>query len=94
MSDFMNRQSFKQMDSLVNKYANQGLTIEMEFVRWGLILRGIWDLSLCSYDIRHFNREYYWRLLEEMPEGINLEYLIDEFKKEFEEKIEVSDDER
>lgn len=93
MSDFMNRQSFKQMDSLVNKYKNQGLTIEFEFIRWGLILKGYWDLSLCGYDIRHFNREYSWRLLEEMPEGIGLEYLIDEFKKEFEKALEVSDNE-
>ena len=92
MSDFMNKQSFKQMSSLVNKYKNRGLTIEIEFVRWGLILRGIWDLSLSSYDIRHYNREYSWRFLEEISEGVGLEDLIDEFKKEFETKIlEVSE---
>ena len=92
MSDFMNRQSFKQINSLVNKYANQGLTIEIEFVRWGLILRGIWDLTLSHYDIRRLTREYSWRLLEETPEEIDLEDLIDEFKREFEEKIvEVSE---
>jgi len=88
MSDFMNRQSFKQISSLVNKYKNRGLTIDIEFTRWGLILRGIWDLSLSHYEIIRFNREYGWRLLEEMPEEIDLEYLIDEFKKEFENKIE------
>lgn len=88
MSDFMNRQSFEQMSSIVNKYKKYGLTIDIEFNRWGLILRGYWDLSLSSYEILHFNREYSWILLENMPEEIGLEYLIDEFKKEFEEKIE------
>ena len=87
MSDFMNRQSFKQISSLVNKYKNCGLTIDIEFVRWGLILRGIWDLSLSHSEMLHFNREYSWKFLEEIPEEIGLEYLIDEFKKEFEEKI-------
>lgn len=88
MSDFMNRQSLKKINSIANKYKNQGLIIEIEFIRWGLILRGYWDLSLYSYDIRHFNREYSWRLLEDMPEGIGLEDLIDEFKKEFEKSLE------
>ena len=87
MSNFMNKQSFKQIDSLVNKYKNRGLTIEIEFCRWGLILRGYWDLSLSHYNLRKFNREFSWIFLEDMPEEIGLEYLIDEFKKEFEKKI-------
>lgn len=84
--DFINRQSFKQISSLVNKYTNLGLTIDIEFCRWGLILKGTWDLTLSRYEIVHFEREYSWRLLEEMPEEIGLEYLIDEFKKEFKER--------
>ena len=86
MSDFMNRQSFKQMLSLVNKYMNRGLTIDIEFSRYGLTLKGVWDLSLSRYEIIHFNREYSWRFLEELSEEIDLEYLIDEFKEEFKEK--------
>jgi len=87
MTNFMNRQSFEQMFSLVNKYKNCGLTVEIEFDRFGLILRGIWILSLSRHEIMHFNRRYSWTGLNEMPEEIVLEYLIDEFKKEFEAKI-------
>ena len=87
MSTFMNRQSFEQIFSLINKYKNRGLTINIEFTRWGLILRGCWDLSYSHYEILHFNREYSWIILENMSEEIGLEYLIDEFKKEFEENI-------
>ncbi len=87
MSDFMNRQSFEQMSSLVNKYKKHGLTIDIEFNRWGLVLRGTWDSALSHYEMIHFNREYGWIILENMPEETGLEYLIDEFKKEFEEKL-------
>lgn len=87
MSNFMNRQSFKQMSSLVNKYRKQGLTIDVEFGRWGLTIRGILDISYG--EIVRFKREYFWEYLEDMPEEIGLEFLIDEFKKEFEKNYSI-----
>lgn len=84
----MENEFFKQMDFLANKYLNSGLSIDIEFDRYGLTLRGCWDLSLAYYEILHFSREYSWIMLKNLSNVLGLEYLIDEFKKEFEKLIE------
>ena len=72
---------------ICRKYARKALYITIEFDRFGMVLRGAWDFTLNHYDISHFNREYSYEFLENLSEDITLEYLINEFEKEFETKL-------
>lgn len=81
MNDSINKEVFKQINKLVNKYENCGLSIDIEFSRWGLILIGSWEVSLNHYEGR-YHKSYTYELLEALPEEKGLEFLIDEFKKE------------
>ena len=64
------------------KYANRGLTIDFEFNRFGLILRGYLDLTLCRVEFYKFNREYSYEMLKSLSNDVNIEFLVDEFKEE------------
>lgn len=68
------------------KYARFGLEIFFEFNRFGMILRGYWDI-LCPNNIEHFNKMFEYSYLEVLPDDITLEAIVDEFKAEFENKL-------
>ena len=72
---------------LGTKYADIGLTVNVEISQWGVTFHGYWDESLNKYDVKGFNRLYDYAMLDQMPEDWDLEYLIDEFKDEFEAKL-------
>lgn len=64
------------------KYANKGLTIDFEFDRFGLILRGYLDLTLGRVEFYKFNREYSYEMLKSLNNNVDIEFLVDEFKEE------------
>ena len=64
------------------KYANKGLTIDFEFDRFGLTLRGYLDLTLGRVEFYKFNREYSYEMLKSLHNDVDIEFLVDEFKEE------------
>lgn len=64
------------------KYANKGLTIDFEFDRFGLSLRGYLDLTLSRVEFYKFNKEYSYEMLKSLPNDVDIEFLVDEFKEE------------
>jgi len=74
-------------NELGNKYADIGLTIDIEFNRWGMIFRGCWYPTPLNTQLMRFNRQYTYDFIRESSDEITLEFLIDEFKKEFETKL-------
>ena len=82
-----NADIFLDLLNLSRKYANRGLTIDIEFSRFGMIFKGYWDITLNKVELLRFNREYSYEQLENLSDEIDIEFLIDEFKKEFEERI-------
>ena len=65
------------------KYANRGLTIDFEFDRFGLILRGYLDLTfLGDVEFYNFNRQYSYEMLKSLSNDVDIEFLVDEFREE------------
>ena len=73
----------KEVQELCTKYANIGLYIEIDLDRYGMILRGYWDLTLNKVDLYNYNKSYSYFMLENMTDEVSLDYMIDEFKEEF-----------
>lgn len=71
---------------LSTKYARLGLEISFELNRFGMILRGYWDI-LYPNNIEFFNKMFDYSYLEALPDDITLEVIVDEFKAEFENKL-------
>lgn len=73
---------YSKLRELSFKYANKGLTIDFEFNRFEMILRGWLDLSLTTYDIFRYNHAYSYEMIEDLSDEIDIETLVDEFKEE------------
>ena len=79
-----NANEFLNIRKLITKYEGVGLKIDVEFNHWGIIFHGYWDrLALTQI----FNKEYTYDFIITTSDAIDMEFLIDEFKKEFEDKI-------
>jgi len=73
---------YSKLGELSLKYADKGLTIEFEFNRFEMVLKGWLDLSLTNYDIYRYNRAYSYEMLETLHDCIDIETLVDIFKEE------------
>lgn len=72
----------KSLQSLISKYEDIGLKIEITICHNGILLRGCWVVGEVKYA---FNRFYDTDLLTESNLHFNMETLIDAFKNEFKE---------
>jgi len=77
-----NSKIYSKFRELSLKYADKGLTIDFEFNRFGMILRGWLDLSLANDDIYKYNRIYSYEMIESLSDEIDIETLVDKFKEE------------
>ena len=73
---------FNELIKLSTKYASMGLTIDFEFNRFGMILRGWFDRTLGTIDVWKYNREYSYQEINALSDSIDIENLVDEFKNE------------
>lgn len=78
---------FDQLEDLCNKYIKEGLLLSIEFNQFGMIIRG-YQNDFC------FNRMYDYDLLRNLSisqslvyREIVVDYLVDEFKKEFDKEV-------
>ena len=81
---------YSKLGELSLKYANKCLTIDFEFNRFEMILRGWLDLSLTNYDVYRYNRAYSYEMIEALSDEIDIETLVDEFKEEVFEQYKLS----
>jgi len=78
-----NSKIYSRLGELSLKYANEGLTIDFEFDRFGMTLRGCLGLTLNTYNVYRYNHcEYSYEMLERLSDDIDIETLVDEFKEE------------
>ena len=77
-----NSKIYSRLGELSLKYAHIGLTIDFEFNRFEMILRGCLDLSLNKYDVYRYNRAYSYEMIKFLSDDIDIETLVDEFKEE------------
>ena len=77
-----NADIFNKLGKLSIKYANRGLYIDIEFNRFGMIFKGWLDMTLSNYDVYQYNREYSYDLINHLSDTVDIEYLVDEFKRE------------
>lgn len=70
---------FNQLRDLCNKYAKEGLLLTIEFDQFGMIIRG-YQKDFC------FNRMYNYDLLKDLS-LVYVDFLVDEFKKEFDKEV-------
>ena len=66
-----------KIKELCTKYSDKGLNIDIMFSRWGMVFMG----SIGTY---RFNRVYEYDILEKFSDTITLDFLMEEFKREFE----------
>lgn len=85
-----NSEIYGKLGKLSIKYACYGLTIDFEFNRFEMILRGWLDLTLNDYDIYRYNRAYSYEMIESLSDDIDIETLVDEFKEEIFEQYRLS----
>lgn len=71
---------FDQLKDLCNKYVKEGLSLSIEFNQFGMIIRG-YQKDFC------FNRMYSYDLLKDRSLVYVTDFLVDEFKKEFDKEI-------
>ena len=81
---------YSKLRELSLKYANKGLTIDFEFNRFEMILKGWLDMTLNKCDIYKYNRAYSYAMLESLSDEIDIETLVDEFKEEAFEQYKLS----
>ena len=77
---------FIRLRDLSKKYEDIGMILDIEFGRWGMIFRGYWSIKGRDGLVK-LNRAYDVRNIKYLPDTIDIEFLIDEFKEEFEHKI-------
>lgn len=70
---------FNQLEDLCNKYVKEGLLLSIEFNQFGMIIRG-YQNDFC------FNRTYSYDLLKNLS-FVDVDFLVDEFKKEFDKGV-------
>lgn len=70
---------FDQLEDLCNKYIKEGLLLSIEFNQFGMIIRGYRN------DF-YFNRNYTYDLLKNLSFDY-VDFLVDEFKKEFDKGV-------
>ena len=85
-----NADTFCQLGELSLKYANKGLTIDFEFNRFEMVLRGYLDMSLTTYDVYRYNRAYSYEMFKILSDEIDIETLVDMFKEEIFEQYKLS----
>lgn len=85
-----NSEIYSKLGELSLKYANKGLTIDFEFNRFEMILRGWLDLTLTNYDIYRYNHAYSYEMIKSLSDDIDVETLVDEFKEEIFEQYKLS----
>ena len=76
----LNNISIDQLEDLCNKYIKEGLLLSIEFNQFGMIIRG-YQNDFC------FNRMYSYDLFKNLS-FVDVDFLVDEFKKEFDKEIE------
>lgn len=74
-----NADIFSELGKLSLKYSNIGLTIDFEFNRFGMVLRGWLDRSLNTVDVYKYNREYSYQFINSLQNSIDIEDIVDEF---------------
>lgn len=77
-----NADIFSDLGKLSLKYSNIGLTIDFEFNRFGIILKGWLDRTLNTVDVYEYNREYSYQFINSLSDSIDIEEIVDEFKNE------------
>ena len=75
----LNNISIDQLEDLCNKYIKEGLLLSIEFNQFGMIIRGYRN-DFC------FNRMYSYDLLKDRS-LVYMDFLVDEFKKEFDKGV-------
>ena len=79
----VNNDTILELRDLCNKYATMGLDIDIEFRKYGVVLRGYWEGSAGKYN---YNRVFDYVLFENAS-SLSLEYLIDMFVEDFDEQL-------
>lgn len=80
-----------ELCTLCKKYKDIGLHISIEFDQFGIIIRGYWDRGVDG--IECFNRRCSECLFKESNGELDIESMIDNFKKEFESELQKREDE-
>lgn len=86
MNIFDQLEAFYQLEDLCNKYVKEGLLLSIEFNQFGMIIRG-YQNDFC------FNRMYSYDLLKNLSVLSVMDFLVDEFKKEFDKEVEPQESE-
>jgi hypothetical protein len=80
-----------ELFTLCKKYEDIGLHISIEFDRFGILIRGYWDRGGIARTIC-FNKRYSEYLFKESNIELDIESMIDDFKKEIESEWQKRED--
>lgn len=78
-----------KLKSLVNKYEDEGLSIDIEFTNIGIIFRGYWansSITNCGHPLR-YNRRFSYEMFNALSDAFDMECLIVQFRDDFESEI-------
>lgn len=70
----------QEVKKLFGKYENDGLDIFIEFSRWDIRLR-------VSNGMFHLNKLLTYDMLDDLPDTITFEFIVDEFVKDLKHKL-------
>ena len=84
-----NKNAYLELKKMCLKYKNIGLIIDINFNRFGMTIKGQWDLSLSCYESFRKTHSFDYEFIENISDRLGIEYLIDEFKEEFKKEIEA-----
>ena len=71
-----------ELCTLCKKYEDIRLHISIEIDRFGMVIKGYWDKGVNG--TKCFNKRYSEYLFKESNNELDIESMIDDFKKEFE----------
>ena len=77
---------FLKLQELSKKYESIGIMLDIEFNRYGMVFRGYW-LRKGVNEVIRYNRIHKYDLIKGLPNDIDVEFLVDKFKEEFENKL-------
>lgn len=84
-----NKNAYLELIKMCSKYKDIGLMIGIDFSRFGMTIKGQWDLPLSRYEIFHKTESFDYESIENYSDDIGIENLIDNFKEKFKKEIEA-----
>lgn len=83
-----NKNAYLELIKMCSKYKDIGLMIGIDFSRFGMTIKGQWDLPLSLCESFRKTHLFDYDFIESVSNRVGIEYLIDEFKEEFKRNIE------